>query len=191
MESQDYNKMSAGKTLEQLPSKRDGCGLFPEVRDSIYCCHVSDIKLVNFLFHQTVSNSVGEGFHPDVTPDMVADFMFAYKQAFIAIPLMKRFYEYEKIYEAVGILLSKAKYYMSQSSTLIRIECVPEYLRGRYSELNKDQFIFIMDILADKGYLLSLVNNISIDYFEGNKGSFLNRHVTAYKQLCNENTKMR
>ena len=132
--------------------------------------------------------TAGSGFHPDVTPDMAANFMLMQSNECLIQPLMTRFAEYEKIYEAVGILLTNCRYYVAKHSKNICVALDTKYFECpimEYAKLTHDQFIFIMDIFAgNKCYTLSMENNISIDYFGMDDDSIINWHVDQFKQLC-------
>lgn len=191
MNLHEYHRLFAGESFDRTLEKYNELDIFPDiVGNSIYyCCIPGDMDLGSTQFCRGLVESIGKGFHPNVTPEMAANFLVAHNRRRIPTAFILKFHEYEKIYEAIGILISKAKYYALETTVHVCIERNLNLTSDRCFRIDRDQFIFIMDIVAKQGYPLSMRYDISIDYFGENEELALNKHVTAYKQLCIENTK--
>lgn len=192
MDLQEFHNTFSGKTFEWVLGQYDKKDALPIVIDFIYYC----LPLPAEIRHNGVlcyASAKAVGFHPDVTPEMAANFISIHSQEHLIQPLMARFAKYNKIYEAVGILLAKRQYYVAEHSKNICVALDTKYFEYpimEFARLTHDQFIFIMDIFAgNKCYALSMENNISIDHFGMDDDSIINWHVDQFKQLCIENIK--
>lgn len=192
MELAEYHRVFSHKTRSHILAEYKNRGMDETkiLQDVVFYClptafmilpnNISDIEFI-------------PGFHPDVTPDMFAAFMYRNTGSRFDNPLMIKSLEYDEIYEAVRLLLDKGEYWCIESGGLLIIYNAQG--GGMASShgvfmLDADKFIFLMDAFARNNYATVLKNNIFVDYF-GTPGShsIADAYVDEFKQMCIESTK--
>lgn len=172
MSLEEYHGRFAGLTANEVIRKYHQSGLDSRefYKDFIYYC--LPLREIGYVFlHSSLKSTRGSGFHPDVTPDMVASFMLDHLKPCINTAILSRFAEYDKIYEALQILLSNCKYYIDEHGLVNSKEG---------TELDQNMLLFIIDVFAENGYANSIKNNVSVEYFHPE----FNKYVDEYRILC-------
>lgn len=199
MDPHEYHRLFAGKTTEEIRKKYNELRMTPDILGDVlyYCCIITVDFRDKLKLSQAMDNTTQDGFHPDVTPEMIVDFILAFRMPWTTFRMMRRFCGYKNFREALDILLSKSRYYAytTDLGTTVGIEHCAEYLPPDRMEINADQFIFLIDFHARgnrpllERYPLSEKYDVSVDYFWLTPDSIINKCVDEYKQLCIENTK--
>ena len=171
MSLEEYHGRFAGLTANEVIRKYHESGLDSREfhKDFIYYC--LPLREIGYVFlHTSLEHTRGLGFHPDVTPDMVASFMLKHLETCINRALFK-FAEYNRIYEVVQILLSRRKYYIDERGSINNEKGI---------ELDQHMLVFVIDVFAENGYANSIKNNVSVDYFHPG----FDKYVDEYRALC-------
>lgn len=188
MELAEYHRVFSHKTRSHIQAgyKNRGMDETKIPQDIVYYCLPTALMLTHVTDRPIIEWT--PGFHPDVTPEIFATFM--YRLARFDDPLMIKALEYEKIYEAVRILLSREKYWGVEFNDYVIIYRKHQVSGANVFELDADKFIFLMDVFARNNYATVLKNNIFVDYFGiSSKYSVVNAYVDEFKQMCIESTK--
>lgn len=120
MELAEYHRIFSNRTRPQILTeyKKRGMDETKILQDVVFYCLPTAFMI--FPSNKPDIDFI-PGFHPDVTPDIFAAFMYRNTGSRFDNPLMIKSLEYGEIYEAVRLLLNKGEYWCIESGGLFII----------------------------------------------------------------------
>lgn len=192
MNLQTYHNNFKGKSLGDIArasiERLNRGGVLGVVNEVMYyCCPTKKPIGTSYIYSRPMLYSdVHPDVTPDVTPEMLADFILANGDKKNIIAILIVYSRYENIGKVIEIILERNVWVLQFSEFGTKI------IPGDADDgvvLGFDEFIFMVDVLAENDYANSDKYQISIDYFPefNHQKEFqkrLNRNVKVYKKMC-------